>query len=49
MGMFADQLLAIGDGKYLIDTRPDIIQLPVVMYITHATLKHCDLKVNGFV
>ena len=38
-GEFADQLLAIGDGKYP----------PVVMYITHATLKHCDLKVNGFV
>ena len=24
----ARQLLAIGDGKYLIDTSPDIIQLP---------------------
>ena len=27
-GEFAGQLLAIGDGKYPIDTRPDIIQLP---------------------
>ena len=27
-GEFADQLLAIGDGKYPIDTSPDIIQLP---------------------
>ena len=25
---FADQLLAIGDSKYPIDTQPDIIQLP---------------------
>ena len=25
---FAGQLLAIGDGKYPIDTSPDIIQLP---------------------
>ena len=27
-GEFANQLLAIGDGKYPIDTGPDIIQLP---------------------
>ena len=27
-GEFASQLLAIGDGKYPIDTSPDIIQLP---------------------
>ena len=27
-GEFAGQLLAIGDGKYPIDTGPDIIQLP---------------------
>ena len=27
-GEFADQLLAIRDGKYSIDTNPDIIQLP---------------------
>ena len=27
-GEFAGQLLAIGDGKYPIDTSPDIIQLP---------------------
>ena len=27
-GEFADQLLAIGDGKYPIGTNPDIIQLP---------------------
>ena len=27
-GEFADQLLAIGDGEYRIDTQPDIIQLP---------------------
>ena len=27
-GEFADQLLAIGDGKYPIDTSPDSIQLP---------------------
>ena len=27
-GEFADQLLAIGDGKHPIDTQPDIIQLP---------------------
>ena len=27
-GEFASQLLAIGDGKYSIDTSPDIIQLP---------------------
>ena len=27
-GKFASQLLAIGDGKYSIDTSPDIIQLP---------------------
>ena len=27
-GEFADQLLAIGDSKYPIDTSPDIIQLP---------------------
>ena len=26
--MFGDQLLAIGDSKYPIDTNPDIIQLP---------------------
>ena len=27
-GKFADQLLAIGDGKFPIDTSPDVIQLP---------------------
>ena len=27
-GQFADQLLAIGDGKFPIDTSPDVIQLP---------------------
>ena len=27
-GEFANQLLAIGDGKYLIYTSPDVIQLP---------------------
>ena len=27
-GEFAGQLLAIGDGKYPIDTSPDTIQLP---------------------
>ena len=27
-GEFASQLLGIGDGKYPIDTSPDIIQLP---------------------
>ena len=27
-GEFTGQLLAIGDGKYPIDTGPDIIQLP---------------------
>jgi len=27
-GEFAGQLLTIGDGKYHIDTSPDIIQLP---------------------
>ena len=27
-GEFAGQLLAIGDGNYVIDTGPDIIQLP---------------------
>ena len=27
-GEFAGQLLAIGDGKYLINTSPEIIQLP---------------------
>ena len=27
-GEFASQLLAIGDGKYSVDTSPDIIQLP---------------------
>ena len=27
-GEFASQLLAIGDGKYPIDTGPDILQLP---------------------
>ena len=27
-GEFTDQLLAIGDDKYPLDTSPDIIQLP---------------------
>ena len=27
-GQFADQLLAVGDGKFPIDTSPDVIQLP---------------------
>ena len=27
-GQFADQLLAIGNGKFPIDVSPDVIQLP---------------------
>jgi len=27
-GQFAEQLLAIGDGKFPIETPPDVVQLP---------------------
>lgn len=31
VGQFADQLLAVGDGKLPIDTSPDVVQLPETM------------------
>jgi len=30
-GQFAEQLLAIGDGKFPIDIPPDVVQLPDTM------------------
>ena len=30
-GQFAEELLAIGDGKFPIDTLPDVVQLPDTM------------------
>ena len=44
-GEFASQLLAIGDGKYSIDTSPDIIQLPENIGIFACSIQELVSKV----
>ena len=47
-GEFASQLLAIGDGKYPINTSPHIIQLPEIIGTFACNINELVSKVYPF-